>query len=223
MRLFQVPIFRKATTLLAVAPMMLTTTGCPKVSGTITTTYTETQSCGPAGCTTTITFTVGGNINIGGGTGGTTPPKPQASDFTSIVSANAANFTPSPLSPAQATLSATTDQGYTSSITVNLEQVASTTAPVNSGDAVYTYAISSADTTAVNNWVNTVASNSNATANMTASTTVPLASAGIGGSYTTTGQGNTTGATAPLTIGSGTVIIANNPCGTGTHTKCYQQ
>lgn len=215
MKVFQLPIVRQVATLLAVAPMMLTTTGCPKVADTITTTYTE--SCGPSGCT--YTFTISNSININGPTA---PPKPQASQFTSIVSANAANFTPNPVSPAQATISATTDQGYSSSITVNLEQVASTTAPVNSGDAVYTYAVSSADTTAVNNWVNTVANNSTANATLTATSIIPLASAGIGGTYTTTGQGNVVGATAPLTIGSGTVVIQNNPCGTGTHTKCYQ-
>jgi hypothetical protein len=163
-----------------------------------------------------VAVTIGGSISIGG-----TTPKPQASQFTQIVSANAINFTPNPTSPAQATITASTDTGYQSSITANLEQVTSTTSPVNSGDAVYTYAISSADETAVNNWINTVANNSSANATLTATSNVPLTSAGIGGTYITTGQGNVVGSTGPLTIGSATTIVPNNPCGTGVHTKCY--
>ena len=62
-------------------------------------------------------------------------------------------------SPVQATLSATTDRGYTSTVTVTLQLTTSTTQPAAPGDTVYTFLFPSTST--VTNWGAAVQANTN--------------------------------------------------------------
>lgn len=145
------------------------------------------------------------------------------SDFTTITSLDASNFSPNTSSPAQATLTASTDTGYSSSITVNLQQVASSTPPVNTGDAVHTYAVSDANLGQVTAWLQQVSNNTSSAAQITSVASLPMNSAGNPGTYTLSGQANSN-STGLVSVGSATMTVAppSNDCGIG-GTKCYQQ
>jgi hypothetical protein len=93
------------------------------------------------------------------------------SSFTIIASAPASKFALNTNSPAQTTLTAVTDTGYTASVTVNLEQVESTTAPVNEGDAVYTWAVPNNE--AVSTWVQQISENTVNTVQLSSSSGLP--------------------------------------------------
>ena len=102
-------------------------------------------------------------------------------------------------SPVQATLSATTDTGYTSSITVDLQPTTSTTQPVAPGDTVHTFLLP--DTAQVTNWAATVTANSKSTVNVNSSIISGLNLLGSPGSYTVTIQ-QVTQQTGVSTVGS---------------------
>lgn len=126
-------------------------------------------------------------------------------------------------SPVQATLSATTDTGYTSSITVDLQSTTSTTQPIAAGDTVYTFLLP--NTAQVTDWAATVTTNSNSSININSSIISGLNLLGNPGSYSVTvqqvteGTGLTTvgslGVTDPGPVGSGGTCPPNKPCPVG--------
>ena len=79
------------------------------------------------------------------------------------------SWTVNTASPSQATVAATTDTGYTSSITVTLTPTTSTTAPVVSGDSVYTFNLP--NTSAFETWAAAVAANTSSALTLTSSQT----------------------------------------------------
>lgn len=91
-------------------------------------------------------------------------------------------LTPDTSSVAQATLNATTDTGYTSSILVNLTPTGSAPSTLVSGDTDYTYSVPASN--ALTNWVNTVNQNTNETSSIDASTSTVFTAGGIAGTYT---------------------------------------
>lgn len=122
-------------------------------------------------------------------------------------------------SPVQATLSATTDRGYTAAITVTLQQTTSTTQPVAPGDTVYTFLLP--NTSEVSNWAASVAANANSSINVTSSSVSGMNLLGNPGSYTATIQEITeqTGLTTVGSVGftdpgpsSGNPCPSNRPC-----------
>lgn len=102
-------------------------------------------------------------------------------------------------SPVQATLSGTTDKGYTSSITVTLQPTTSTTQPIAPGDTVYTFLLP--NSSEVTSWASTVAANANSSINVSSSIVAGLNLLGNAGSYVVTIQ-EVTGQTGLTTVGS---------------------
>lgn len=105
-----------------------------------------------------------------------------SSGYTVIANVPSADFTFGTQNPVQATLTATTDTGFTSSTTVTLQPVTSTTAPIGSGYTVYTFAIPA--TSELNTWVQSVGANANSTMNLSATSTIPFNDLGTAGTYT---------------------------------------
>ena len=85
-------------------------------------------------------------------------------------------------SPVQATLTATTDTNYPSSITVTLTPVASTTSPVASGYSVYTFAVESS--TQLSNWISEVSANTKSNVNVSLTDTALFNELANAGTYT---------------------------------------
>ena len=85
-------------------------------------------------------------------------------------------------SPVQATLTATTDTNYQSSITVTLTPVASATSPVVTGYSVYTFGVESS--AALSNWLSEVTANINSTGNLSVSSNPLFNELGNAGTYT---------------------------------------
>lgn len=119
-------------------------------------------------------------------------------------------------SPVQATLTATTDTGYTSSITVTLQPTTSTTAPVAPGDAVYTFLLPY--TSAVANWASAATANANTSINVDTSIISALTLQGIPGTYTVTIQ-EITEQMGLNTTGSVGITDGGGSGGTGNHCK----
>ncbi len=194
--------------------VLLPLVGCTNVK------WSTTQTCtyGPTGLTTCTTSVTVGN--------GPTAPPIQKNDFeanapesfTVIASAPASNFTVASNDPAQATFTAVTDTGYTASVTVNLQQVASTTDPVNPGDAVFTWAV--VDSPQLDTWVQNVTANTSATLQLSGTSTLPLQSYAIPGIYTlsTEYNGPESGVIGPAE--STINIPSSSPCGPDQHIKC---
>lgn len=139
--------------------------------------------------------------------------------FTIIVNAPSDAFAVNSNSPAQTTLTATTDTGYTSSITVTLQQVASSTAPVSNGDAVYTWSVP--NTTALTNWAQAVASHTTNSMQLTSAAGLPLVSTKAG-TYTIPVQINSN-ATGVMDEGSTSITMppTNMSCGYPSYHWCY--
>lgn len=102
-------------------------------------------------------------------------------------------------SPVQATLGATTDKGYTSSITVTMQPTTSTTQPVAPGDTVYTFLLP--NTSEVTNWASAVVANATSSINVTSSIVSGMNLLGNPGTFTVTVQ-QITEQTGPTTVGS---------------------
>ncbi len=139
--------------------------------------------------------------------------------FTIIANAPSGAFALDPNSPAQSTLTATTDTGYTSSVTVTLQQVTSTTVPVSNGDTVYTWSVPS--TTALANWQQAVASHTTNSMQVTISSGLPLLST-ASGTYTIPVQINSN-ATGVMDEGSTSITVpqTNMSCGYPSYRWCY--
>lgn len=143
-----------------------------------------------------------------------------ATSFAIIVNAPSDAFAVNPNSPAQTTLTATTDTGYTSSVTVTLQQVASSTAPVSSGDAVYTWSVP--NTAALNAWEQDVAAHTTSTMQVTSSSGLPLMTT-KSGTYTIPVQINNN-STGVMNEGSTSITVppTNMSCGYPSYHWCYR-
>lgn len=145
----------------------------------------------------------------------------QSAGYTAIVNAPSADFALDSQNQVQTTLTATTDRGYTSSVTVTLQPVASTTAPVASGDTVYTFALQ--NTTALNSWVQAVQQNMTSSVTINSSTGAVFDTSQNAGTYTLNVQVNST-QTGMQPIGSVSYADPGPPdpsqC---THSPCYIQ
>jgi len=85
-------------------------------------------------------------------------------------------------SPVQATLKATTDTNYQSSIVVTLSPVASTTSPVAQGYSVYTFGME--NSTELTNWISQVSANINSNVNLSFTGNALFNQLGNAGVYT---------------------------------------
>lgn len=94
---------------------------------------------------------------------------------------------------ATTTIHVTTDNGFSSSITVPLVPVAPAISPVNSGDTVYSYNLPSS--ASFNSWVQQVAANTTSTMSINSSAALPFQAASATGTFTFTSvlTSNTTG------------------------------
>jgi hypothetical protein len=189
-----------------------------------------------------VTFTSGCNTSVSGGvtvsqsSNGTTTVsgtvtvtwKPVAQDltvsdlqtaessgYTVITNVPSSNFTLNSQNPVQATLTATTDQGYTSSVTVTLQPVTSTTSPVASGYAVYTFAVPSSSE--LSSWVQSVVANSTSSTSVSASVATVFNSQGTSGTYTLYVQVNSS-QTGLQTMGSAVYVVPSEGVGGTCHT-----
>lgn len=100
------------------------------------------------------------------------------------VSAPSTQFTTSAGDVAVTTITANTDTGYSSTITLPLTPVNPVVSPANSGDAVYSYNLPSSPQLAA--WTQQVTANTSASMDITSTATVPLRSTGTAGSPTLT-------------------------------------
>lgn len=126
-------------------------------------------------------------------------------DGSYVISVSApSSFTATTSSTPTTTLSVETDQGYTSSITLGLTQVAAAIAPVNSGDAVYSFNLK--NSAALESRVQKVAAKTTSTMTLTSTGGLPIQSNGSGGAFTFTtvltsnSTGNVNGGDATLNL-----------------------
>jgi hypothetical protein len=104
--------------------------------------------------------------------------------YTISASAPSSLFSANTSVASTTTITATTDTGYSSTITVSLTPTSPAIAPVNEGDAVFSYNLP--NTPAFNSWVQTVAANTNASMTLTSSAALPLQITAAPGSFTVT-------------------------------------
>jgi hypothetical protein len=128
---------------------------------------------------TTITTTVSGTITFGGAKANFVSNGDPTTY--SLVNSIPSEFTPNASSPPQVTLTATTDTGYVSSITLTLQPTSTTVGPVNQGDVVYAYSVPAS--TALTTWEQNVGANTTEEAQVSAVSTLPLTSSAITGTY----------------------------------------
>ncbi len=155
------------------ALLVATTTGC-SVSGSCTVS-------GGSGTATSGSCTIRVSTNATGVTAMDFANAP-SSGYSVIVNVPASNFTYDANSTTQTTLTATTDTGYTSSVVVDMQQVASTTAPVADGYAVYAFA--APNTASLQNWVQSVSQHTNQTVTVSSDTLAGFQDLGAAGNYT---------------------------------------
>lgn len=155
---------------------------------------------------TTVTTTVQGQIQFGGAK----PNLVVNGDPTTytLVQSIPSEFALNSSSPPQITLTATTDTGYVSSITMTLQPTSTTVAPVNPGDTVYGYSVPSSATLTA--WEQNVGANTTSEAQISAVSTLPLKSSGNSGTYqvTSIAQTPSTNASASTSISIG---LSGNP------------
>ena len=136
-----------------------------------------------------------------------------------VVSASlpSSNFTPDGSNIPTTTITAVTDTGFTSSITVQLQPTNPVIGPINTGDAVYSYAVPS--TSALNSWAQEVSQNTASSATITSTGGLPFISAQNPGTYPVTVEVSNT-QTSPTTSSTQyTVVPQNNGC--GGRPRCY--
>jgi hypothetical protein len=158
---------------------------CQGCSGSVS--VTESDAHSTLTNSDTITTSVTAQISWGA-------PKPNLvgdGDPTTFALAQSipSEFTPNPSSPPQVTLTATTDTGYVSSITVTLQPASTTVAPVNQGDVVYGYSVPSS--TALTTWEQNVGANTTSETQISAASTLALTNNGNAGTYQVTGIAQT--------------------------------
>lgn len=104
-----------------------------------------------------------------------------SSGYVVSLSVPSGSFIPDPNGTPTTTLTATTDTGYSSSITVALQPTSPAVSPINSGDVVYSYSLP--NTTEVNDWIQQVALNTSSTTTLSSSAGLPIVAVGNPGNY----------------------------------------
>lgn len=142
------------------------------------------------------------------------------SSYNLIFNVPSSNLTLNTQSPSQATLTATTDTGYTTSLTVTLQPTTSTTAPVADGYTVYTFALPNSSD--VSDWPAVVNQNTNDSVTITSSNTALFDSAGNSGTWMIYLHVNSE-QTGPTPVGSISYSDPGNPggcSGSGSGRQC---
>jgi hypothetical protein len=116
-------------------------------------------------------------------------------------------FTSTSSTPPNITITATTDTGYTSSVTLALQSATTTVAPVNQGDVIYAYSVPAS--TALTTWEQDVEANYTSQVAIAFTTSVPFASNGAPGTYPFTTIVQTPDAYAAAS--GSAVILASGP------------
>lgn len=159
---------------------VLTTTGCE-----VTESASMTVSCGPAGCTYAGTGSISIKQNVNAIPASNLSAAVSSGYITTIhVPTN--ELTPVSNGVTQATLQATTDTGYTSSIVVDLQPAGSAPSTLYSGYTAYTFSVPSS--TALTNWVAAVNAHTTSTSNVTSTTNSTFTVGGITGTYSVYAQ-----------------------------------
>lgn len=138
--------------------------------------------------------------------------------YTVSVSAPASDFSADTTDLSNVTITATTDTGYTSSVTATLQQTSPAISPVNPGDVVVSYALP--NTTQMNEWIAQVAANSNSSVSISSSAAVPIINQGNPGTYsissaltsTTVGNYNIGSASFSVKPLGTKPCVGGNPC-----------
>lgn len=197
--------------------------GCHVESYTVSDTTSVTDNGPNAGTVTSsvgVSVTIKPNVSISNVQASDIPTIP-ATGFGISVSALNAEFTADTTNSPYAVVSALTDSGYTSQITVPLTPTEALINPVNPGDAVTSYSLQ--DTAAFETWTQVVSQHTQSTATISAVGYLPFLAAQTPGTYTVSNQ-VTNNVTAPSSVAQAQVSIASPPpptCGVG-KTKCYQ-
>ncbi len=126
------------------------------------------------------------------------------------VSVPASAFSVAAGQTATTVLSATTDTGYSSAISVPLVAVASAVSPAQAGDAVYSFSLPASSE--VSSWLQNVVANTSSTMTLQSSAPIPLSATAVPSSFTETAvlSSNSVG---EYTIGSITVVRPpTSPC-----------
>lgn len=181
-------------------PFLLALDGC---KGTWTTTASGSCTNAPTG----QSCTVGGQVSystksINSGAEAHDLQTVTDGSYTISASVPSGSVTPDPNGSGVTTITATTDQGYTSSIVVALTPVAAAISPVNDGDVVYSYNLPASDT--LNNWVQQVAANTTSSVSIESSAGLPFVFGTTPGSVTMT---SVVTSNAVGTVNAGNVII----------------
>jgi hypothetical protein len=127
-----------------------------------------------------------------------------SSGITFSSSQDAQNFSPDSSGTPTATLVATTDTGYQTTVTVQLQPVSSAINPVNSGDAVYSYAI--VGSPEIDNWAQAASQNAQSSVSVSAVGSLPFVSQQIPGTYTLAGQ-TTSQVTDPSSVSTASYYV----------------
>jgi hypothetical protein len=192
------------------ALLMLMVSGCRVQSYTIggTSSYNSTT-----GSTETVTTTI--QIVPHATVGNVDPTDLSSTASSNIVfptSQDALNFSPDSSGIPTATLVATTDTGYQTSVTVQLQPVSAAINPLNPGDAVYSYAIT--DSPALETWAQQASQNAQSSVSLAATGSLPFISAQAPGNYTLSGQ-TTSSVTDPSGVATAIYSVPdpnNNGC-----------
>ena len=199
--------------------LVLPTVGC---SNTYEEDFEYDLTCPPSGCTNTYKF--GFKLTTKTGASPNAVSSALSSGYAVIIHVPSGEFSADSSSQPQATLTATTDTGYTSSIVVNLTPTGSASSTLYSGYTAYTFAVqSSSQLTA---WVNSVNSHTSSTSTITATSTGSFLGAGDPGEYTVYAQltSSQTGAISPasavVNVAPGSDPACNPGSGPGGHLSC---
>lgn len=194
-------LFKQASAVMC-AICLFTCSGCKGSIG-----FTPTISHGPTG------WTFGGSGNFTWQFGSQDEAQfmavgdPTSSSYTFVESVPSV-FTSNSSSPPQITMTATTDNGYTSSITLALQSTSTTVAPVNQGDVVYAWTVPAS--AALTTWEQNLNANTTSQISISFATSMPFAENGTTGTFpiTTIVQTPIASATA-----SSSAIILPGPSG----------
>jgi len=174
----------------------------PAIGCKVSETTTVTTSCGGGkSCTYggTVSITVG-NQSVGVAQADLSDAL--ASGYSVVLHVPTDEFLYNSSSQPQATLTATTDQGYTSSIVVDLTLAGSAPSSLYSGYTAYTFSVQ--PSAQLTNWVNTVNSHMTSGATVATASTAIFAPQGDAGSYSIYAYINST---QTGTISNGSAIM----------------
>ncbi len=176
--------------------LILAVNGC-KIGGSVSV---STTCGGTGGCTGTVGGTITFNQNVLMQSVGT-DDLGSTTDGSSVISASVPGgvYTSDATQAATMTIHVTTDNGFSSSVTVPLVPVPPAIAPVNTGDTVYSYNLPTS--ASFSSWVQQVAANTNSTMSLSSSSALPFHAASATGTFTFTSV-LTSNATGNYRVGS---------------------